>query len=445
MSTPISTLSPPRFLRPVSGKIMNDGAAFVPLSPHKGVRNATIIYEAIKNLPDQTLIRGDFDKRSQPLIYFPKRPPKQVGKVVVDAVAARNIRCDRAEFASFMKSIVEATFKAAPPHAPELHAAFELRCRTLEIRNCGRDFTVGDIKEPLRSIAKSYHRKQLKNITSPHRTKQGNESALQAKRFKQFGNISGTLLVQLCSALAEGMGGSKQAEAKALAAVNDMKKMLFDYRALREKENISFSDFLLKYPISRGANSFAKLWLVLNGPDRNDRTQFCTESWALEMDQVCPMIVNEYRAAKRLRDQTVSDETGVQQEKSPDASTPAPDTSLTYGSAVAPANTSLTQRKPRVLRRRFSTQANLLPVVGGSDEALLSPTLKKQSSVPRLHLRPGSDVDRQLKRRDSLTLFQPVVTYRAISTSAIPSGAAAPEPGNADDSKNAVSSTQQEQ
>lgn len=51
MSTPISSTSPPRLLRPVTEKIQNDGAVFVPLSPHKGISNAVIMDEAIRTLP----------------------------------------------------------------------------------------------------------------------------------------------------------------------------------------------------------------------------------------------------------------------------------------------------------------------------------------------------------------------------------------------------------
>lgn len=432
MSTPISIASPPRLLRPVSGKILNDGAAFVPLSPHKGVRNAVIIYEAIKNLPDQTLIRGDFDKESQPLIYFPERPPKQVGNVAVDAVADGNARCDRAEFASFMKSIVEATFKAAPTHAPELRAAFELRCRTLKITGSGCDFTVGDIRESLRSIAKSYYRRQLKQITSPHRTKQGDDSLLQIKRFKQFESINDTLLVQLCTALSAGIGDGKKAESKALAAINSMKKMIFEYRVLRNTENMSFSDFLLKHPIAHGVHSFAKLWLVLNGPDRNDRTQFCTESWALEMDLICPMIVNAYRAAKQLKNQRISEETSAPLEKSPEVSNKAPDTPQKTETTVSPSDSPTKTPKVRTLRRRFSRQVMPLPSVKPGAAEVLSPTLKRQSSVPQLTSRTARKVVPSMERRDSLDLwidppsFRPVVTYSANNTSTTASELQAP-------------------
>ncbi len=300
MSTPLPNISPPRLLKPVTGKIQNDGAPFVPLSPHKGVRNAVIIYEAIKNLPDQTLVRGDFNKRSQPLIYFPERPPKQVGKAPVDAVAHRNARHDRAEFASFMRSIVEATFNAAPVKAPELRAAFALRCTTIKVSEEQRDFTVGDIRDSLRSISKAYNRQLLKDITSPHRTQSASNPQLQSKRFKQFIDMNSSMFTQLRDALSLGIAG-EDGETTSQMAIEKMKQMLFAYRILRETEDLSFVDFLQRHPIPRGAYTFAKLWQLLDGPDRSGRKLFCTESWALEMDKICPVIEKQYQSAKRLK------------------------------------------------------------------------------------------------------------------------------------------------
>lgn len=300
MSISISNVSPPRRLTPASGKILNDGAAFVKLSPHKSVRNAAIIYEAIKKMPDQTLVRGDFDKNSRPLIYFPQRPPKKVGSVPVDSVAAKNIRSDRAEFASFMSSIVESAYKAALPKSPDIRAANSLRLKVIDIKKEDRDFTVGDIREPLRSIASAYNRRMLRKITSPHRTQTGTSSPVQTKRLKQFTDLNSSMTVKLCEALSLGLN-SEQAEVTVLAAIQEMKDMLLKYRVARHVENISFLEFVQRHPIPRGVNTFAKLWLALDGSDRSDRNQFCTESWALEMDRICPLIVKEYRAAKMLK------------------------------------------------------------------------------------------------------------------------------------------------
>lgn len=79
MTTPTSTNSP-RVLTPTAEYFPHDGAAFVRLTPSKSLKNAAIIYESIKNLPDKTLIRGDFDNKIRPYIFFPKRPKKQIGQ-----------------------------------------------------------------------------------------------------------------------------------------------------------------------------------------------------------------------------------------------------------------------------------------------------------------------------------------------------------------------------
>lgn len=404
MSTASSSVSPQRVLKPASGKILNEGAPFVQLSPHKSVRNASIIYDAIKNLPDQTLIRGDFDKKSRPLIYFPERPPKQIGKAAVDAIAAKNISHDRAEFASFMSSIVEATFKAADPHSPELHAVFNLRSATIHVMKERRDFTVGDIKASLRSIAKANNRKILKNITSPHRTPPGSTSPLRAKRLKQFFTINAQLTGQLSDALSYRLKG-KHADSIALDAISEMKKMAFTYSVLRDTENLSFADFLQQRPISEGVYTFAKLWLTMNGPDWNGRVQFCTEAWALEMDRVCPMIVNEYRAAKQKKQAQVDGDAPQENTQSSEATkaepaketqqetTSVPEAALKIEPKTEPVSAPIVRRTPRVLRRRLSRLHS--PGSPIQRTVSLSSSFSRQSSVPQLRIRTEQDLSQQ--------------------------------------------------
>jgi hypothetical protein len=369
MSLSVSTTSPPRLLKPVSQAIRVDGAPFVPLSPHKGVRNAEIIYQAIKDMPDHTLIRGDFDKRSRPLIYFPERPPKKIGQLT--PISAKNALYDRAEFASFMRSIVEATFKEAPTHAPQLKAAFNLRSTTLMVTKEERDFTVGDIRESLRSIAKSHSRKNLKNITSPHRTQPGRESPLQAERFRKFCQINGQMIAELCDALSVWMKGD-DARNKALIAVQGMKQFLFSYRILHEKENISLVDFLQKHPISQEVCTFAKLWMALSAPDGYGRTRFSTESWSLELDRICPLILKNYRTQQVLESGKRSRQVCKSSDRSPVAAT------------SIPANSPKAVHRPRVLKRKRIHPVS--PTAGGLADSpqLASSVLIRQSSVPKL-------------------------------------------------------------
>jgi hypothetical protein len=73
MTTASATPNSPRILTPTAEYFPHDGVAFARLSPNKSLRNAAIIYESIKNLPDETLVRGDFDRKSRPFIFFLKR------------------------------------------------------------------------------------------------------------------------------------------------------------------------------------------------------------------------------------------------------------------------------------------------------------------------------------------------------------------------------------
>ena len=77
--TTATTTNVPRVLTPVAEYFSHDGAAFVRLTPSKSLKNAAIIYESIKNLPDKTLVRGDFDRKTRPYIFFPKRTKKKIG------------------------------------------------------------------------------------------------------------------------------------------------------------------------------------------------------------------------------------------------------------------------------------------------------------------------------------------------------------------------------
>ncbi|MCM0045696.1 MAG: hypothetical protein NBV65_13850 [Burkholderiaceae bacterium] len=377
-------------MKPITGKIQNDGAAFVRLSPHKSVRNAVIIYEAIKKLPDQTLVRGDFDKKSRPLIYFPERPPKQVGKVAVDAIASRNARYDREEFASFMRSIIEATFKAASVKSPELRAAFNLKLRTADVEEARRDFTVGDIREPLRSIAKAYNRWELIKITSPHHTQQTGDSPLQAKRFKQFVEMKSAMVIRLCDALSLGVD-SQNAEVTALIAIQGMKQMLVKYRELRRTDGWSFTDFLERRPIPREAQTFARLWLAMYGPDRSRRKMFITESWSLEMDKICPAILNEYRAAKRLKHRGGSSEEWGMSEK---ASAGSESESLVSSSQSSSDHAPRRRRISGTSSGEASTEIKRIPM----------PDLTRRSSMPELR-RTSQDAGDKSQSSDPEIIF----------------------------------------
>jgi hypothetical protein len=286
-----------RLLKPVTESIRHDGAPFVKLSPTKGMKNASIIYQAIRQMPDGTLIRGDFDKKSRPMVYFPDRPPKRIE--VKSPIKAKNIDDDRRELSSFLSSIVEAAYTAAKPHTKLIKAAMELKFKINDVSENGDDFTAGDIRKSLHTIAMAYTREKLEQITSPHRLLAKQDSGIQRKRFREFIQINRKMFGQLSDALRPD-SGSKYDTTPELA-VYEMKQLLRSYRTRRLTDTISFLEFLRVKGISSNIYFFAKRWQAISSPTKTEnRIQLDTEPWAKEMDKICPIIEKLYRRSARI-------------------------------------------------------------------------------------------------------------------------------------------------
>lgn len=417
MTVPTLTASPLRLLTPVTGKIHNDGAAFVPLSPHKGVRNASIIYEAIKFMPDRTLIRGDFDKKSRPMIYFPERPPKKIGTMDAHTVEAKNISHDRAEFVSFMRSIIEAAYKAAPVRSPQLQAAIDLRNKTQEVVTADRDFSVGDIRKPLRSIAKAYNREHLKQLTSPHRTQKSLDPALQAKRIKQFVTIKKSVSDKLCAEFARDSAGKMNAQ-QAFAAVEAMRALLLRFYVAHATENLSFDDFLPRQSISRAVFQFAWRWVNLRAPGHQTQNKFSPESWFPELDRICPLIVKEYQSARRLRHQCGSvDDWSL-------ASRRSVSTASDSSGSEPPGKTPRVMKRPKA--RITVTSHHESGTAMAQDRSAPASVLMRQASMPLMRERSRSDVsvagtkkssDPQISFIDAEAEIRTVIYYSSLDVS----------------------------
>ena len=104
--TPSTPNAPTRLLQPTASYYPHDGAALVNLSPTQSLKNAALIYESIKNLPSKTLVRGDFDRKTRPFIFFPERAKKHIGSGgAADTITAKNIEVCRKEMSNFLSSI----------------------------------------------------------------------------------------------------------------------------------------------------------------------------------------------------------------------------------------------------------------------------------------------------------------------------------------------------
>lgn len=167
--TPSTLSTPPRLLQPTADYFSHGGAALVRLSPHKSLKNAALIYESIKNMPDKTLVRGDFDRKTRPFIFFPERTKKHLGlNGVVDTISAKNIEACRKEMDNFLSSIAIEGVMLKNTDTKVAKAGRELKKNIASTMNGQRDFTVGDIKESLHVLANAYYLDEVRKKTSPH-------------------------------------------------------------------------------------------------------------------------------------------------------------------------------------------------------------------------------------------------------------------------------------
>lgn len=299
------SVSSPKLLRPVADAIYHEGAPFVALSPHRGLRNACVIYEAIKNLPDKTLVRGDFNKNSSPFIYFPDRPKRKIigRQASLNSIAEKNIEINRKEMAEFIHSI--AVSACAPTDKKDtalLSESMKLKHKIAQIQNNACDITVGDIKEPLKKIAKSYLFQNVRKLTSPHRLLSKQASSIQDKRLREFVHMARDTFGNLAEAMRpKSPYHSNKYDTTPELATFEIKMLFKAYLLERESGKINFSGFIRKNGVSQFVACFAKRWLEISLPTPNDeRIQFSTEPWAKELDRICPLIIKEQRRSSRI-------------------------------------------------------------------------------------------------------------------------------------------------
>lgn len=286
-----------RLLRPVAETFRPDGAPFVRLSPTKGMKNASILYEAIKSLPDGTLLRGDFDRRAKPLVYFPEKPPKKVE--IKSPIKAKNIEAGRKELANFLSSIVEAAYMSADPATKLIKASVDLKLKMDAIDRNGGDFNVGDIRQSLHTIANAYMLENVRKLTSPHRLVPQQGSQIQGKRFREFVTMDRAKFDQLAKAL-EDPNASKY-DTTPMIAVFEMKELLKAFLAQPSDRKKSFAQFLRLKGITRHQQFFAKRWRQISGAHpTQERKDLVTEPWSFELDKVCALIDAETKRHCRI-------------------------------------------------------------------------------------------------------------------------------------------------
>lgn len=290
-------------LQPVAGMIYHDGASFAPLSPHKGMRNAGVIYNAIKNMPGKTLVRGDFNRKSEPFIYFPERPKRKImgGRLTPQGIDGKNIEAGRKELANFINSIADSAPNSGRADHQVAIASLRLKNTCLNVENQGRDFKVSDIRDSLKRLAQCYSLQNVRNITSPHRLLPKQGLAIQDKRLREFAHMNREMFGALADAIRPKSGVNRKYDTDPEMAIFNTKEMFKNYVGKKSSSIKTFADFIRKNEISPYVAYFAKRWVEISLPTPSDkRIKLSTEPWAKELDRICPIIIKEQRRTVRI-------------------------------------------------------------------------------------------------------------------------------------------------
>ena len=294
-----STTNSPRVLTPTANYFPHEGAALAKLSPNRSLKNAAIIYESIKNLPDETSVRGDFDRKSRPFIFFPEAAKeKEIQNLTT--IASKNIEANRKEMHGFLSAIASdgACFKKSDIHLTK--ASLILRHNCTRTMNEHKDFVVGDIKESLKTLAKAYYADLLEKKTSPHRLMGKQVSRIQNKRLREFIKIPGNTALDICAAL--GKNYVSKYDTQPAIAFHVFKSTVKKFLNQDVTTSKSLANFLRQHAVEPDLQFFAKRWIAITLPTMTDeRIQFSTEPWAKELDRICEIIVKSNRRSTQLK------------------------------------------------------------------------------------------------------------------------------------------------
>ncbi len=284
--------SPDR-IKPVSDYVRHDSAPFVKLSPHKGIKNTALIYEAIKDKKPSALVRGDFTKSSEPVLYFPDRPKKKIGCLQGAGVAAAHVQADRKEFANFIQSITSTAQKSSLLGPSELKALKDLNSVCVSKAGGDRDFTVGEIRDALSVLSKISLRQTVQKFAPSHISPlkpQGQR--INRKELQEFVDMDLQHSSQLINLLLAGEG--KTSTPQAILALVEMKALVRKHLDKNSGGKNSFPDLLRKDGVSHQLNLFARRWLSM-AKASDLRQVFADEPWVEKVDWICGLISKQAR------------------------------------------------------------------------------------------------------------------------------------------------------
>ena len=298
-------------LQPIANHYYHDGAPCVPLSPTAGIRNATLLYTAMKGGSDKTIVRGDYNVFGKPFAYLTGRE-KKFGAPKIET---SNIRAERAEMANILSSIGAAAFKQFPKNFEVYRAALNLKLIANSVP-ISRDFKIGDLREPLGVIANAHsaavkadaHEKKI----AKHRTTEPRSPAIRDQRLHQFikflrQDSDAVDLILRCLDCDTSCGDI--AGRAALLSVKRLIKNYLDlpsnkriaYQSLRVRQEAhslnspgkkSLSSYIKKNADDPDLQLFARLWSKMN-EDSAMRGFIGIHSWAAELTLISDFILGK--------------------------------------------------------------------------------------------------------------------------------------------------------
>ena len=134
----------------VPKRIEHEGAPLVYMSPTKPARNLGLIYEAIKDLPDSTVLQADHDANGRPYVFFPGESKTSKRK---DPVKQQNLSYYRHELGHILETSVAAAKKNEGKSALKTNTVAAGMLQKLATFTPGHsDFTAGQLKPVLKKI-----------------------------------------------------------------------------------------------------------------------------------------------------------------------------------------------------------------------------------------------------------------------------------------------------
>jgi hypothetical protein len=201
-----------------SNRVEHDGAPLFYMSAAKPARNMGLIYEAIKDVPDSTVVRADYDQKGASYIFFPKRttPCKKKNPEKLE-----NLPYYRNEVRKILGDSLSAAKKEQNNSSNKVDArsAEEIK-KIATLTPSQGDFTAGQLKPVLKKMAEgraAWDISQSKKMTEK----------IHHQRLNSFSLINEKECLLVKSALFG--GDSTVSESRQDQSIKAMLKLVTDY------------------------------------------------------------------------------------------------------------------------------------------------------------------------------------------------------------------------